>query len=173
MSRIIDDEEELKDYGLIEIDGVNVTECEFREENKNLTSLKHQMQLCNTRNNSPYCEYNHNCYFKQLQRLKKENEELKKYQYQQEYLDKEIETAQENLKIKEEEARHYLEEAYKYRQALEEIREIAKAVIVASNCSNCDGVGYYDGCEDVTCGDYATRKIFEKINEVLNDNASA
>lgn len=58
-------------------------------------------------------------------------------------------------------------EIKKYKQALEEIRGIAKTVISASNCSNCDGVGYYDGCLDDHCGDYAIRKIADKIDEVL------
>ena len=53
------------------------------------------------------------------------------------------------------------------KKALEEIKGIAKTIISASNCSNCDGCGYYDGCQDDNCGDYAIRKIADKIDEVL------
>lgn len=78
------------------------------------------------------------------------NEELKKYQYAQSYLDAEIGTLQDNLKVKEDEARHYLEEASKYRQALEEIREVVS--------------GNYEILDP-----QAKKEIESKINEVLND----
>lgn len=58
-------------------------------------------------------------------------------------------------------------ENLQFLKLIEELQEIAKTVINSANCSNCDGVGYYDGCQDIKCGDWAVRKILEKINEVL------
>lgn len=66
------------------------------------------------------------------ERLKEEIKEVKKYQYEQEYLEKEIETAKVNLDIGKEEARHYLHEAYKFQKCLQEIKEIAKRNIFLS-----------------------------------------
>ena len=60
------------------------------------------------------------------ERLKEEIKEVKKYQYEQEYLEKEIETAKVNLDIGKEEARHYLHEAYKFQKCLQEIKAIAE-----------------------------------------------
>ena len=57
------------------------------------------------------------------EQLKEEIKEVKKYQYEQEYLEKEIETAKVNLDISKEEARHYLHEAYKFQKCLQEIKE--------------------------------------------------
>ena len=59
-------------------------------------------------------------------RLKEEIKEVKKYQYKQEYLEKEIETVKVNLDIGKEEARHYLHEAYKFQKCLQEIKAIAE-----------------------------------------------
>ena len=62
------------------IDGVDVSECLFRVTNPNMTALKHQINMCKNHicdiGYSPYCEYNSNCYFKQLQRLKSEFSEV-------------------------------------------------------------------------------------------------
>lgn len=60
-------------------------------------------------------------------RLKEEIKEVKKYQYEQEYLEKEIETVKVNLDIGKEEARHYLHEAYKFQKCLQEIKAIAES----------------------------------------------
>ena len=59
-------------------------------------------------------------------RLKEEIKEVKKYQYEQEFLEKEIETAKVNLDIGKEEAKHYLHEAYKFQKCLQEIKAIAE-----------------------------------------------
>ena len=61
------------------------------------------------------------------ERLKEEIKEVKKYQYKQEYLEKEIETVKVNLDIGKEEARHYLHEAYKFQKCLQEIKAIAES----------------------------------------------
>ena len=119
---IIDDEEELKDYGLIENDGVNVAACKYFNNGWCLLS-----ESCNDIKYLLCGDMTlQDCYFKQLQRLKKENE--------------------------------------KYKQALEEIREI----IDAGWCREYDGNGNL--CQDCTkeneCGYF---KIYEKINEVLAD----
>ena len=56
------------------IDGVNVAECEFINAcNKKWKCVILQDDVCET---NPYCE-GYDCYFKQLKRLEKENEELK------------------------------------------------------------------------------------------------
>lgn len=67
MSRMIDDEETLKDNGLIEIDGCNVAECKHFED----------ADCFNPAETVLSCESQPNCLFKQLQRLKAENEKLK------------------------------------------------------------------------------------------------
>lgn len=73
----IDDEEEMKDYGLIEnkesviIDGVNVEECKyflFRDKEE-IPERSCGVGLVNCKGQD--------CMFKQLQRLKAENEQLK------------------------------------------------------------------------------------------------
>lgn len=75
MGRMIDDEETLKDNGLIEIDGVNVAECEFFGIWEKQFGRKYgcMIRIKGHKN----CEDKHNCYFKQLQRAKAENEKLK------------------------------------------------------------------------------------------------
>ena len=71
-------------------------------------------------------------------RLKEEIKEVKKYQYEQEYLEKEIETVKVNLDIGKEEARHYLHEAYKFQKCLQEIKAIAKRAFAVcdDDCGN-------------------------------------
>lgn len=85
-----------------------------------------------------YCKDNPNCYYKQLAELKAENErlkeeikEVKKYQYKQEYLDKEIEI-RDNLseKFRKEAlswaniANEYQKDRTKLEQTLQEIKAI-------------------------------------------------
>ncbi|MBQ6907786.1 MAG: hypothetical protein IJQ28_05355 [Clostridia bacterium] len=53
---------------------------------------------------------------------------------------------------------------------LEEIRGICKNVAFSNSCDNCDGIGYYEGCLDDDCGNYACFKILDKINEVLGND---
>lgn len=81
MSRMIDDEEELKDNGLIEVDGCNVAECEFIDngEVKNACKLGYWTDVLDY---TPNCVNNKKCVFKklalQLQRAKAELEQYKK-----------------------------------------------------------------------------------------------
>ena len=77
MSRMIDNEEELKDYGLIEINGCNVIECEFYDD---LECNAYRQEYWEPQDNTKdLCECHSNCYFKQLQRVKSENEKLKEW----------------------------------------------------------------------------------------------
>lgn len=80
------------------IDGVDVSRCVHLVDKEACGSMECQ---------SVECGKNLNCLFKQLARKTQECELLS-----------------ENLAIKEEEARHYLGEAYKYRKALEGIEKI-------------------------------------------------
>ena len=105
------------------VDGVNVAGCQCFENDKCLWSKKYYES-----NLTPNCEEVKDCYYKQLQRLKQENENLKKEV-------KQIRTYEE-LKLK------------KYKQALEEIREIV--------------TGNYDVLEP-----QAKKDIENKINEVI------
>jgi hypothetical protein len=52
------------------IDGCNVTECGFYLNHNDLNCACDMESSCK-------CKENHNCYFKQLQRAKAENEKLK------------------------------------------------------------------------------------------------
>lgn len=83
MSRMIDDEETLKDNGLIEIDGVNVADCEHLWKDNSVIDLN----FCRINFDNNYfsngipccdkCNKHPDCYFKQLQRAKAKNEKLK------------------------------------------------------------------------------------------------
>lgn len=56
------------------IDGVDISECEFGNAcSKKMKCIILQDDVCEI---NPYCE-GYNCYYKQLQRLQQENEELK------------------------------------------------------------------------------------------------
>ena len=101
---IIDDEEEMKDFGLIEIDGVNVAECELLQRFYN-SSDEVELYWCNK---NVECKDICDCDFKQLQRLKKENENLKKFKDA------------------------YYSVALKYKTALEEIRDALNQPLVLS-----------------------------------------
>ena len=110
-------------------------------------------------------EQNPDCYFKKLKRLEKENEELKKIVDCKNGI---ISTLR-NYKV----SCFDCEKNKIYRQALEEIREIAKKAnegecISAKNgeCRNENGVCWNDPYMSCSCG---LDKILDKINEVLND----
>lgn len=135
------------------IDGVDVSECGFFHPEYGDKYCHIALAFSEEYSDCMECKDNPDCYFKQLQRLKAENEELK-----------------EELKRQEEDISTACVDCANLQNlsnALEKIREVAKTVINSANCNNCDGVGYYDGCKDINCGDYAIRKIFDKINEVL------
>lgn len=144
------------------------TEKEIKAENEFLTKEEFKDIISNFDDLNKWQE-------EKIKRLEEENEELKKYQYEQEYIDKEIEIAQENLKIKEDETRHYLEEAYKYKQALEEVKKIAKlikddddkpACVYDEGCILNGGAGFDNHC-NMTCPYVLAKIIDDKINEVL------
>ena len=133
------------------IDGVDVAGCNFFIEDYQRANniegrYEHCKNVCELNgDNYFYCKMNKNCYYKQLKRLKKENEELKKYQYEQEYLQREIEKRQ---------------------KALEEIREIINNHIKCfyGSCKDCL---YYKECDmqNVECD--CSKYHIDKINEVL------
>lgn len=120
------------------IDGVNVAEC---------------IELQKVVNEEPYCDSSkttkltckgNNCYFKQLQRAKAENEKLKK----------DIHNIYENCKYCDEfymDKCNYIKKENKYKQALEEAREwLLKWQFNANIIKH-------------------TNEPLNKINEVLND----
>ena len=83
------------------IDGVDVSKCNYFN-----NTDKSYCEECCSEFGCAICNDRPNCYYKQLKRLEQENEELKaenerlkeeikevkKYQYEQEYLEKEIES---------------------------------------------------------------------------------
>lgn len=78
------------------IDGVDVSGCDYFMPRSN--GVKACDLYRNAHRRYGTCECGHNCYYKQLKRLEQENarlkeeiKEVKKYQYEQEYLDKVIE----------------------------------------------------------------------------------
>lgn len=46
---------------------------------------------------------------------------------------------------------------------IEKIKDCAVTVLNSDHCCNCDGVGYYDGCNDIGCGTYQANKILDII----------
>ena len=56
------------------IDGINVAGCKYFRMNNKMPMCR----ACNSGEGCPYCEYEKDCYYKQLQRLKQENERLRK-----------------------------------------------------------------------------------------------
>lgn len=151
------------------IDGVDVSECEY------CIIAGAEFPECRIRlaNFEIKCE-GYNCYFKQLQRLRAENEQLKeevadledlaKFKTQrieelQKYIEKmdkpKIEVVDSDIAI----------ENIKLKQALEEIRDTVK-LVCKDLCNYCDWQNT-DSCEpnEYNCGEFI--KIKDKINEVL------
>jgi hypothetical protein len=154
------------------IDGVDISGCE----NKDLVLFdkEHYCKEIEYDDGSPVytCEERPDCYFKQLKRLQKEKEELKKYyngfiancKYCDEwYMDK----------------CNYIKKDNKYKQALEEIRDITKTLITETPEYN--SCYYKDECGDNCtpkkqskvqyCCYENVEKIETIINEVLNDRS--
>ena len=54
---------------------------------------------------------------------------------------------------------------------LKRIVENLKTCLEDNTCDNCDGVGYYDGCQDIKCAVYQARKCIEmlEIEECENE----
>ena len=117
------------------IDGVDVSECIFYSGHLQEYIGTHK---CECGRN---CYRNKNCYFKQLQRLKAENEDLKFYidSYRQTW------------------------ELDKYKKALEEVREIAK-LYQYFNPEILEIKGNLGQIQDLKM-----TEIYDKINEVLKD----
>ncbi|MDE6138562.1 MAG: hypothetical protein K2F57_03740 [Candidatus Gastranaerophilales bacterium] len=131
------------------IDGVNVAGCKrFTTEQPHLgITCLDSLVL------SPKCEDNPDCYFKQLQRLRAENEELKKkleryklYQEVEEFIEKYSEDkGKPTISYK----------LFRYKQALERVKEKAQ-----ENDEMLQGYHH----------EWANNKlILDIINEVLND----
>lgn len=51
-------------------------------------------------------------------------------------------------------------------ELINDIKEIAQRVINADHCANCDGIGFDNGCGDMSCGTFASNIILELINNV-------
>ena len=114
-------------------DGVNVAECDAYKDKHCMD--KTSIMFCNLN----ICSNFPNCYYKQLKRMQAENEELKKI----------IETQN---------PWHNCNNCNKdYKQALEEIREIASAIINGKHITN-DIEGHLKEL---------SKQIIEKTNEVL------
>ena len=125
------------------IDGIDVSGCSYGEIEKDIFKCSCEY---NVRSASMFCKDNHNCYYKQLKHKEQECEEFRKANDEknellaklgcpttatakrkvfclQEQLDQ-LKAENEHLSEKEKEARHYLEEAYKLKQAVTEIKQL-------------------------------------------------
>lgn len=130
------------------IDGINVAECGFHCWKHTGNELIEN--YCAIFNNK--CLRNPDCYYKQLQRLKQENEELKaKYENV-------LNLAKQNADANEYCLKELETKFEKYKQALEEVRDIL-----------CFGKTFYDGYWDNPETFTQSDKIILKINEVLNE----
>ena len=171
MSRMIDDEETLKDNGLIEIDGCNVAECKY------FNNVINEEPYCNIDEEHLYtCNSDNNCYFKQLQRAKAENEKLKsRNKLYKKIIKENIEKANNNFMILTaclqgnlsiDEVKEYVKLNAKndelkrklksYKQALEDIRGIAKK-----------GINSTDPYERMYGAVPFCKPILDRIDEVL------
>ena len=123
------------------VDGVDVSGCEFYTAN-----IKYNCKLDTVGGDNTcfICSNNPNCYYKQLQRLKQENEKLK-----------------EEINCQKARARIMCISAKNYHKALEDIKNEMSDKYQFGGLN-----GYEDFCE------YYEREytsIINKINEVLND----
>lgn len=142
------------------INGIDVSECEHHYTNPVNGIIYHGCAIYEQINELGYsqdtlCEQNPNCYFKQFKRLQEENEELKArfnelYNNAEQLVDKynKYDGNKENELV--EIINKTTDERNKYKQALEEIKEI-----VSGNYEILDSQGLQD-----------LRRI---ISEVLND----
>ena len=123
------------------IDGCNVAECEFYDKCNYTTCMIGIQDYIN-------CDKNPNCYYKQLKRLEAENEKLKK----------EVETWSYQTEKRAEIGEVWYDTAQKYKQALEDIREVL-----------CYGRTFYDGYFN---SDKLSRtdEAIKRVNEVLNES---
>lgn len=132
---MIDDEEALQDNGLIEVDGCNVAECKnfscgiCEEENKIPRTIGHF---------TADCTFYPNCYFKQLQRAKAENDTL---HITIEKLKGDLYVAEDSLKDYQEHYNKLESENEKLKKALEEVKNY---------CNECNLKADYTACEILT-----------------------
>ena len=172
-----------------EINGIDVSKCEHHYTNPVNGIIYNGCAIYQQKNELGYwqdtlCEENPDCYFKQLKRLQKENEELRQvrknfpdiqepYVYLYRQIKKQchkLEEENKELKKREITKNGFIcdcEQNAKYKQALKEIREIAQ-ISKKDICDNC-GWQNSDCCEpqNYTCNEFI--KILDKISEVLND----
>lgn len=144
------------------IDGVDVSGCIYLKMNNKMPMCR----ACNSGVGSPYCEYHKDCYYKQL---KTKEQECNKFYIQlkadEEYHKEEESTLREIIKNKEERNIELYKENNKLKQALTEIKEIAK---------NMNNECFYDDfdCEDCDmkngCTYQGKIKILQKISGTEN-----
>ena len=163
--------DEYFDVKPIIIDGADVSECGFFHPEYGDKYCHIALAFSEDYGECLECENNPDCYFKQLQRLKAENEELiKDIERRKQWRVNSIYT----IKKLSDNAKAYIRafnnsniEINELKQALEEIREIAKVCKDRSECFSCK---YYDDCEieDAEMPTHDISKfIIDKINEVL------
>lgn len=129
------------------INGIDVSEWELKGVLIPITECKYFEGIGDCKESKGLCVDNDNCYFKQLKRLEQENKELKnrfKTLDDEEFVYEVTEIEYNNFK-----------KMNKYKQALEEIKEIANHEIKELTDSAIYGGRYFE--------------IYNKINEVLND----
>lgn len=127
------------------INGIDVSEWELKGVLIPITECKYFGGIGDCKESKGLCVDNDNCYFKQLKRLEKENEELKK---RCEELDKMTGIFSVRL-------------ADKYKQALEEIREEANRLLYEENpIYGYNNSNYFE---------LLAKYVLAKVKEVLND----
>ena len=167
---------------MIEIDGCNVAECKYTN------GLYNGVYGCINLNLNPACCKNSNCYFKQLQRVKAENEKLKEWLENKEKAYNHLRDANNrkkeqiknlNYMLFEEKEMTTQEWKLKYRLANKERKFIQYKEITNKRLNN-----YKQALEDIIkyCNVYSKTEdyvidqtfneflenVFNKANEVLN-----
>lgn len=148
------------------INGVNVYECRFYiPETKPNEDGDEFLDVCNFPNlYHSFCEENKDCWYKQLQRTKKENELLKRRNNilckEKDFLYSEMQDLRKenedlNYYIKEYKIVWEIDKKEKYKQALNEIKELAELEVVIF--------------DNKALFSTNIQRIIDKINEVLND----
>lgn len=156
------------------IDGVNVAECNKYDSNSYIECL-------NDQTTSRKCNGNPDCDFKQLQRLKKENEQLKKQINDAEKYIDELQDALRDMEIQKDNiknlkpiditefcntAERVLDNSNKYKTALEKVKKECKKPLNEKFLIN-DFLNAKD--EELTEVGIMQRNILKIIDEVLNN----
>jgi hypothetical protein len=115
------------------------------------------------------CKQVDDCYYKQLQRTKQDNINIKKAFndilleiLEMQPYDGEI-RADGNTPLVV--IRNYKKEYRQYKQTLQEIKEIAEKLMADNLCNNCDGIGLDANCQDTGCPYYQMDAILQKITK--------